>query len=262
MTRVTVELQAFMVDNDPGWAKTEFRLVNQRHLSFSALREDTPFPVHVWTTDDASLVGYGSIDDRDVLKVFSIALSLQAWLFVHSNVIVSRQTSLQVEPAPVVGGVAIGMSGYAITVDEDSFNAAATGLSNALGLAGDWGMLMRTSINAYWDAVRSVQTRPRFLNFWAALEVAVNAEGNPKTGLDLDKKVSGATGVSAGAVEPLRELNNRLKHGRASFSHAVEEPALFLGSESSTLKRMCDHALASRLGFALSPTYEQHLARP
>lgn len=261
MQKISVELQAFMVDNDPSWAKAEFRLVNQRHLRVAPLAEDAPFPVHKWSLDDDTLVGHGSIEERDLLKVFSISLSLQAWLFVHSPVIISRVTTPRFEPPPEVADATIGMSGYVITVDEDSFNAAAAGLRYALRLRGETGKMLRTSINAYWDAVQSVRTRPRFLNFWAALEVAVNAKGKSDRGEELDKKIFKATGISAQTVKPLRVMNNRLKHGSATRSHAVEEPALFLGSESSTLKRLCDSALAKRLGFALSPHYDDHLGR-
>lgn len=264
MQKISVELQAFMVDNDPSWAKSEFRVVNQRHLEVAPLSEDAPFPVHKWSLDDAALVGRRSIEDRDLLKVFSISLSLQAWLFVHSPVIISRVTTPRFEPEPEVRDATIGMSGYSITVDEDSFNAAAAGLTYALGLGGARGMMFRTSINAYWDAVQSVRTRPRFLNFWAAVEVAVNALGPEvklRPGKYLDERISKATGISAQAIKPLRELNNRRKHGRASHIHAVEEPAMFVGTESSTLKRLCDKALAERFGFALSPHYDDHLGR-
>lgn len=261
MASITIDLQAFMADNDPGSARSRFEVLNQRHLRFTPL-EVGPYPAQTWSLDDASLIGHGSIADDHLQMIFCISLSLQAWLFLHSPIIVSRISSLTIEPRPQVSGVTLGMSGYVITVDEDSFAAAAAGLGRGLTMGGDRGKMVRGAIRAYWDAVQSVRLRPRFLNLWAALELVINATGKRARGPELDRKISRATHISPKKnIAPLRELNNKLKHGKARPAAAMEEPVLFVGSESSRLKRLVDRAFAQRLGFSLSPSYENILAR-
>lgn len=245
-----------MADNDPGSARSGFEVLNQRHLTFTPLDEG-PYPAQTWSLDDAALIGHGSVADDHLQMIFCISLSLQAWLFLHSPIIVSRVSSPSIEPGPQVSAVTLGMSGYVVRIDEQSLYAAASGLCRGLLMTGDKGKMMRAAINAYWDAVQSVRLRPRFLNLWAALELSINATGERPRGPKFDNKISRATHVSPKKhIAPLRQLNNKLKHGKRG-----EEPVRFVGSESSRLKRLVDRAFAHRLGFALSPTYENILAR-
>ncbi len=176
MASIAVDLQAFMADNDPGSARSGFEVLNQRHLRLTRL-EEGPYPAQTWNLDDASLIGHGSIADGDLEMIFCIALSLQAWLFLHSPILVSRVSRARIEPSPQVGNITLGMSGYVVRIDEQSLYAAASGLCRGLRMTGDKGKMMRAAINAYWDAVQSVRLRPRFLNLWAALELSINATG-------------------------------------------------------------------------------------
>lgn len=110
MASIAVDLQAFMADNDPGSARSGFEVLNQRHLGFTPLDEG-PYPAQTWSLDDASLIGHGSIADDHLQMIFCISLSLQAWLFLHSPIIVSRVSSPTIEPGPQVSAVTLGMSG-------------------------------------------------------------------------------------------------------------------------------------------------------
>ena len=56
-------------------------------------------------------------------------------------------------------------------------------------------------------------------------------------------------------IEPLRHLNNRLKHGRAQRSFEFEEPPTYFGVESRDLKALVDRSLAERFRFPLPESY-------
>lgn len=259
MTIVEFRLQAFMVDNDPGYTKARLRLVNAGHLRRASVERRAPQPTYVWTLDDASIIGYPDIGEREAAKVFSIALSVQSWRFLHSPVILRRVSSLRIKPSPQVSSPTIGMTSPLVRVDERSFIQAARELKKVLAMRGTRGKIMRAALNAYWDALFSARTRSRFLSLWAAFELALNADrpsGKELSGGDLDMAAARITTLGPQDIQALRKLNNRLKHARSLRTYGAES-APFVGRESGTLKRLVDQSFAARLGFSLSPTYDQ-----
>jgi len=259
-TSAEFQLQAFMVDNDAGErSRTEvpIELVNSRSLHLTPACQVAPQSTYVWTLDDARMIGFPDIDERKAAKVFAIALSVQAWRFLHSPVILSTVSLLHIIRGGRVrtGGVGSSLSSRPITIDEDSFIEAAKRLKTAWTMEESRGRIMREAMNTYWDALHSVHVRSRFLSLWAALERAVNDDGVKRTGDKFDTHAARITSFRPGDIKPLRDLNNWLKHADRVQRHEAETAAK-KGVRSQMLKKLVDQSIAARLGFVLSPTYD------
>ena len=217
LTSAKFQLQAFMVDNDAGErSRTEvpIELVNSRSLHLTPAGQVAPQSTYDWTLDDARMIGFPGIGERKAEKVFAIALSVQAWRFLHSPVIVSTVSLLHIVRR---GRVRTGLVGASLrsppnTIDENSFIEAAKGLKTAWTMDESRGKIMREAMNSYWDALHSVHVRSRFLSLWAALERAVNDDGVTRTGHKFDTHAASITSFSPGDIKPLRNLNSWLKH--------------------------------------------------
>lgn len=259
LTRAEFQLQAFMVDNDAGegaWTVAEIDLVKSRLLHLAPVAQAAPLSTYVWTLDDATIIGLPDIDHRQAAKVFAVALSVQAWRFFHSPVIVSTVSALRISPKGLFGSVTTKLTSPRVTVEESSFVEAATALKTVWAMSGTRGKIIQEALNSYWDALHSVHRRSRFLSLWAAFERAVNDDGGDRRGTRFDNYAASITSFGCGDIKPLRELNNWLKHANQVREHEAEIAAN-IGVSSRTLKRLVDQSLASRLGFSLSATYDQ-----
>jgi hypothetical protein len=260
LTSAEFQLQAFMVDNDGGersGTEVPIELVNSRSLHLTPAGQAAPQSTYVWTLDDARMIGFPDIEERKAAKVFAIALSVQAWRFLHSPVILSTVSLLHIVRRGRVrtGLVGSSLRSAPITIDEDSFIEAASRLKTVWTMGGIRGKIMREAMNSYWDALHSVHVRSRFLSLWAALERAVNDDGVKRAGDRFDGHAASITSFSPGDIKPLRNLNNWLKHpDRVKRDEA--ETAAKKGVRSQTLKKLVDQSVSARLGFALSPTYD------
>jgi hypothetical protein len=256
--RVEYKLQAYMADNDAGaggFTRIRLRLVNAHRLSRRRANPKAPQSTYVWALDDRTIVGLPDLDSHQAAKVFAIALSVQSRRVLHSPVILNTVTV----PEYSRRGPSLRASPMLIspryTVDERFFVEAATALKAVWGMSGDWGRLMRAAINAYWDALHAVQTRSRFLSLYAALELLVNALPKEEKGGRFDKKAAGLAGASPAEIQPLRDLNNRLKHAKALRTFGGE--TMSVGGESRDLKGLVDQCIATRCSFSLPTTHSR-----
>jgi len=242
-----------MVDNDVDWTEVRLSLANPCHLHYEEIAPQSPQPTYKWTLDDASLIGYPAIDERDAAIVFAISISVQSWRLLHSPVLLLGRDSWGVTPGPEVRSPRVGMTTPPIVVDERSFLKAAAAFSAVPTMTSTEGKIIRAAVNAYWDAMHSVWTRSRFLSLYAAFELTVNAVGTVTSGLKLDAKAAALIDAPPADIKPLRDLNNRFKHARAV--RLFGEATSFRG-ESGHLKRLTDRALAVRLHYQLPSTYD------
>ena len=218
-------------------------------LSGRALR-----PTHRWTLNDPAVIGYPQIGEHNALVVFAIALSMQNQLFLHSPAILREISVLSASPSPLVPTPGIGMSGYVVKIDEELFVAMAIRLKNSWALPGKRGVALRAALAAYWDALHSIRVRSRYLNVYAAFELAVN-HLQEKTSDRFDRKAGNLTRRSPAVIKNLRELNNSLKHSKAAATYG--QRTAYIGLQSRNLKGLLDRSLAKRLGFRLPVTYGQ-----
>jgi hypothetical protein len=254
------QLQAFLADNDAGekaWTVAPIELVNHRLLHCALADQPAPQATYDWTLDDATVIGLPDIDHRDAAKVFAVALSVQSWRVLHSPVILSTVSLLHIVRRGLLftGGVGTKLTTRVVTVDEGAFVEAGQALKSVWIMGEERGKVMREALNSYWDALHSVRARSRFLNLWAAFERAVNDDGRRRDAGKFDEHAASATSFGSEEIKPLRDLTRQLKHADALVRADTTLPQN-MGPESARLKRLVDHALAARLRFSLSATYD------
>ena len=246
-----------MADNDAhdtGSTRMKLRLVKTRHrLSRRATNTTARQSTNLWTLHDGTIVGLPDLDQRHAARVFAIALSVQSWRFLHSPVIISTVSELDLGRIPPL---TTQMTSPRVLLDVDRFAAAAEGLTSVWTMDGPRGEILREALNSYWDALHSVHRRARILNLWAAFEKAVNDDGERRTGRNFDRHASEATTWEKTEIHRLRDLTRWLKHPDviAELPDGVREN---IPVDAGRIKRLTDLALADRLEFDLSAAYDE-----
>ncbi len=255
---VSLRLQIVYVDNDVGERSatiSRISLKNERLLHLEQEPEPKLLTTCLWTLDDPSVIGIPDLDETEATKVFALALSVQSSRFLHSPVIIDTVSALGIDKKGMFGILSTKLVSPEVELDEDKFVEAAAALRKMWSRGGRSREVLLAAINSYWDGHLSVHVRSRYLNLWAALERLANAYSKKSVnGGDLDRRIGWLAGRVPHRIEPLRRLNNHLKHAD-SVRQLPASTIANIGRDSRLLKQLVDRSLARRCHFKMSRTY-------
>jgi hypothetical protein len=249
---LSYELQAYFADNAASEdGATEISIdveKSQGHISVSPAATELQ-STYVFTLDDASLVGHGLLPEHRLGEIVVVAASICCKRVYLSPVLLRRSVPRLTGRTGMFGTLtSLVKSGKGESISEEQFLDLANRLLRLETMPGVPVANLRQGFTSYHRAVLSIDPSTRYGHVWAALEKSVNTH-HDDTGPKFDRKAAVVVGELSQTIEPLRELNNKLKHAFRNLSDVQLLDQLYptLQMKSLDLKSLTDTALKMRL---------------